>query len=100
MSKESEETAIETILENFKFELVYAYMKMVGWTYFDSPETPTIKRMEKTARELLTKCKKKNGSSVRSGGFEASCTNDECSGLTLILSFIPLETIAYLTEQP
>lgn len=99
MSAQTEETAINQIMENFKFELVYAYMKMVGWTHFDSPETPTIHRLTEKARELLTMCKKKHGSSIRSGGFEASYYVEECSGPTLTLEFIPLETSAYIAEE-
>ena len=68
VSKESEENAIEEILEKFKFELVYAYMKMVGWTYFNSPNTPTISQLKETAEGLLKDVEKKNGSRLISGG--------------------------------
>ena len=95
VSKESEENAIEEILEKFKFELVYAYMKMVGWTYFNSPNTPTISQLKETAEGLLKDVEKKNGSRLISGGFEAAYNNVEGQP-ELSLRFVPLETVAYL----
>lgn len=96
MDAEREQEVIEQILQNFKFELVYAYMKMVGWTYFDSSETPTIRKLEETARYVLEKCQKKHGHGLKTGGFEAECTNVEDCGLTLTLRFVPLQVEEYL----
>ena len=95
MSKESEQRAIDQILQAFKFELVYAYMQLVGWTYFDSPQTLTRVKLEETARDLLERVEKKHGRSLRTGGFEASCYTEEEYGLTLTLQFIPLENSAH-----
>ena len=94
-SDEKTEAAIEEILDQFKFELVYAYMKMVGWTYHNSSQTPTIATLKETAQWVLERVPKEKGSCVETGGFEASCDELE-EGLTLSLRFIPLETVAYL----
>lgn len=93
---ESVENAIEEIIQNFKFELVYAYMKMVGWTYRNAPDTPTVNTLEETARGLLEDVKKEHGSRLLTGGFEASYYVEECYGPTLALKFIPLQTEAHL----
>lgn len=95
MSKKSEEAAIEEILDQFKFELVYAYMKMVGWSYFDNPETPTVNKLKETAKSVLEAVEKKHGYRCQTGGFEASYNNVEGQH-ELSLRFIPLETVAYL----
>ena len=94
-SDEKTEAAIEEILDQFKFELVYAYMQMTGWTYFDSQLTPTIDRLKETAEGLLKDVEKKNGNSLSAGGFEAAYNNVEGQP-ELSLRFVPLETVAYL----
>ena len=99
MSKQSESDAIDSILQKFKFELVYAYMKMVGWTYRDQTHTPTIEQLRDTARGLLEDVKKKHGSRLLTGGFEASYYVEECCGPTLSLRFIPLETYEHISEE-
>ena len=92
MSKEYEEAAIEEILDNFKFELVYAYMNLVGWTYGGKSGTPTREDLRETARYLLEKVERKNGSRLFTGGFEASFSTIEFEGNDVLsLRFIPLE---------
>lgn len=47
------EELIENILENFDFEKVKKVMDFLGWTYYDSEETPSTYRLIKSAKRLL-----------------------------------------------
>ena len=99
MNKQSVEDAIEEILEKFKFELVYDFMRRTGWTYFDSPQTPTIARLRETAGHLLTEVRKEDGGTLETGGFRAKYLVNECSGPELELEFILTHSLAYVTED-
>lgn len=76
------EDAIERVIQGFDFGEVYSYMRSTGWTYFDSPNTPTIDRLKETARGLLQDATKIGTRWVRGGGFRAELV-DNRSELTL-----------------
>lgn len=78
---------IENVLAGFDFQKVYAYVRMVGWVYHDSPDTPTIKTLEATARYLLESVAK-NQSWAETGGFRAELTGGEDEPEELNLKFI------------
>lgn len=88
--------AIEEILATFNFEIVHTHMALTGWTYFDSPLTPTIERLKDTARELLEKAAEKNTTSIKGGGFEATMFRSKVEPSELTLAFIATETTAYV----
>ena len=65
------EKQINYILENFNFEKVKQVMGCLKWTYYDSPNIPSIYTLVKLAENLLSKASEKEDIVVGSGGFEA-----------------------------
>lgn len=94
--KTSEQKAIDEIMEEFDFKAVHTHMALVGWTYFDSPKTPTIARLEQTARSSLERSLTKDTTYIKSGGFRASASRSKEDPSELTLEFILTETSAYL----
>ena len=92
---EAQENAIEEIIGNFNFEGVYSYMRSVGWTYFDSPDTPTRKRLEESARERLESCLLEGCEWSSCGGFLAEFSPKETPP-QLTLRFILAEKSSYI----
>jgi len=82
---EKYEETIENLLEKFDFNKAHALFKVMGWTYFDSGETPTVNKLEDTARYILEEALKsslKNPSEngyCGTGHFEASVYGNELS---------------------
>lgn len=68
---------IQKVIDNFDFQKVYNVMYHLGWTWFDSDDTPTIERMKENAVRLLKDISDYNGEyeyyySMSSGGFKAT----------------------------
>lgn len=71
----SKEKHIECILENFDFVKVYNVMYNLGWTWYDSDNTPTINRLKESAKKLLEDVYNYDTDDVyylSSGGFKAT----------------------------
>lgn len=89
------EKLIEGILENFNFDKVRKTMEFLGWTYYNSEETPTTYRLIKSAKERLEQVyegatQNKKDYSSSSGGFKAFAEYNEETGIVdfLELSFV------------
>lgn len=65
--------AIDSILDNFDFERVHKAMTALNWTWITTKGVPEIPDLRQKARELLKDVsKRKSGTTVGTGGFEAS----------------------------
>lgn len=77
---EKQEQAIGNILSTFNFEKVYRVMSDFGMRYFDSPNTPSVIRLQETARSCMERVlleEKIEASSC--GGFTAEYLKGEGS---------------------
>jgi len=63
---------IKNIMDNFDFLKVHKVMTHLNWTWFGSPEVPTIKKLKELALRLLTEVSEANSASfIETGGFRA-----------------------------
>lgn len=63
---------IDEVMTLFDFDKVHKAMAAVGWYYHDNVhETPSVERLQATARNLLKDAWNRKDGQVRSGGFAA-----------------------------
>jgi hypothetical protein len=80
---------IQTILENFDFDLMHDFMCKTSWTWFDTtPSAPTVDQLKSQAIKMLEELILDGGriSYIRTGGFKASLIKGSLS-----LSFVVTE---------
>lgn len=95
-------TDIDQILANFNFFRVYKVMAALGWTYFDSPETPTTPRLNAVAHACLEEALGQYNSGqtegyCATGGFEALCSKQ---GLRLLFVIEEQDTWSHRAGVP
>ena len=61
---------MKEILKNFDFQKVHDYMVKVNWTYYDSPNVPSVRRLRRLAGEMLRKTIGEKAAAI-TGGFTA-----------------------------
>lgn len=90
--------AIKEIIDGFDFEKVQTFMALTNWAYFDSPDTPTLDRLKKTAISNLKSVLSGRAVCSASGGFRASKYHEDGCG-QLTLEFVAVQNITYLSEE-
>lgn len=61
---------MKEILKNFDFQKVHDYMVKENWTYYDSPDVPSVRKLRQLAGEMLRKTVGENCVAI-AGGFTA-----------------------------
>lgn len=100
---------IDTVMDEFDFEKVHAYMTSVGWKWIDREQTktlghkvysvPAIRDLRKTARELLVSVSKSGEASLGTGGLYAT-KNPGLLKLMFVLTEAYAETDTAVEHEP
>lgn len=85
--------AAADIMDRFDFDRVRRVMEALNWTWWDSPEVPSLNRLRGTADELLEGVihhwlRTGEDRSHATGGFEARIRNIRDQSPELVLLFI------------
>lgn len=95
---------IDDIVNNFNFETVHKYMKLIDWTWYQGNgtyKTPTVPEMKESARTLLADTYrefKKQGETewnIFNGGFQAIVGSDKDNDVYMKLEFIAENITSY-----